>query len=303
VAHSTDATRQVFAPVHWRLVLPPDWLAQALTNNSDFGLALDLGWEVERDLMGATAAEAWNAADPTGLPAAPYEAMAEDPLACGGSGTPIRFSRTCFFDPLTNDPRWHFFFHEMGHNTTIAQMARAIFCQLMCPHPAWLEGEANLFGVYALRVLSQSAALSAATRQSIGVTTQEGFQKNTALFLQRLDDWEHVTGGFDESTAESGLIWNGIQVRFANEFGWDYVPRYTRAWRNEAFIRNLMNVNPGGSTTPRSRMTFAAAALCAAVEQDLRERFKAWRFDIDDALFTTLYDHLKVAMDTPYSTP
>jgi hypothetical protein len=254
--------------------------------------------------MGLTTEEAWNAANPTTLPAANFQAIAEDPLACGLSGNPIRFSRTCFFDP-NGDPRWHFYFHEMGHNATAAQQGRAIFCQLMCgtngSGVAWVEGEANLFGMYTLRTIGASSQLSNATRQSITATTQEAFQRNTALFLQKLSEWETRSGTFDETVGGgSEFVWNGIQVRIANEFGWDYVPRYVRAWRNDPTMRTLMGID-GPGTTARSRMTFAAAALSAAVRTDLRGRFTAWRFGIDDALFTAVYNRLLVTMDTPYS--
>ena len=299
VVHDTDKQRTIFETEHWRLIVPPDWIAQTTESYPDFGLALDLGWQAERELMGKTSEEAWNDAQPH-RPAVSFQALAEDPLACGGSGNPMRFGRDCFFDP-NGDPRWHFYFHEMGHNTSIAQQDRAIFCQLMCSGRNFVEGEANLFGMWALRRIGASAQLSASTRASIVENTQEGFNQNTALFLSELQAWEASGETYDENAIGAEFIWNGIQVTLADEFGWDYVFRYVRSWRNDPVIRAMMNVDTGG-TTETSRATFAAAALSAAVRNDLRQRFiNDWRFPLDEDLFTALYTHLVVAMDEPWA--
>ena len=52
--------------------------------------------------------------------------------------------------------------------------------------------------------------------------------------------------------------------------------------------------------TPESTATFAAAAVSAAVQSDLRARFIDWRFPVIDSLFTGLFDHWLTAMDDPW---
>ncbi len=93
-------------------------------------------------------------------------------------------------------------------------------------------------------------------------------------------------------------------MRISERFGREYFRRYVRAWRRDHHVRLLL-AGPAPSSdwyvhvTREQRATFMAAAVSAAVEEDLREELRNWRFPVDDALFEELFEHLTTAMHDP----
>jgi hypothetical protein len=306
VAHDWDAPRTVEATEHWRFVLPSSWTERMDATVPDWRGAVDIGWEAQKELMGLTAEEAHNAAHPMS-PVLPQAIGVEDPAVCGVSSIPLSFGQDCFVfpsGPNVDQPRWFIIFHEMGHATTIAQQARAVFCQLYCAPgggATWVEGDASLFSLWSSYRMMNDPSLSGAARASVRST----FEQDTALFSRQLGEWEASSAAFSDGNDFAGFHagpWDGIHVRTIQEFGWDWVLRYARAFRNDPQICTLMrgasNCFGPGNTTLIQRATFAAAAVSAAVRQDLKARFLDWRFPIDDSLYAALYTRLSEAMNS-----
>lgn len=296
VAHPQDGARTVFRSDEWRLFLPTDWINNAVERFPDFGIALDLGRLAQKELLGWTYAETWNAWDPR-KPAVPWEAIAEDPNACGYSGTPIGFGKHCFFAGLGGDPWWPAIFHELGHNSS-SLVVRIMYGELTYGAGLYVEGDANLLSRWSGESLADKPALAEPTRASI----RRQFDENRRIANERLREWEAQTAPLDDRHGD--WMWEGIHLRISERFGWEYFRRYVRAWRRDDHVRLLL-AGPAPSSdwyvhvTREQRATFMAAAVSAAVEEDLRQEFRNWRFPVDDALFEELYEHLTTAMDDP----
>lgn len=162
----------------------------------------------------------------------------------------------------------------------------------------YVEGDANVLGRWSGRAILASAEISDSTKASV----ERQYEDNTRQARERLAEWESGTSSLDDSHGD--WMWEGIHVRIADEFGPEYLQRYVRAWRRDNMVRDLLvGPNPSGSWWERitlsQRATFRAAAFSAAVRTDLRARFLAWRFPVEDALFQKLYQYMVVAMEKP----
>jgi len=306
VAHQTPGPRTIVASEHWRMVVPPSWIERIRSTVPDYQRAFDVGWEAQKELMGATVEEAWNA-----IPHADGQFLAqmtlmEDVNVCGLSTLPLVFGESCFVwpadpDPIlgrTNVPRWFILFHEMGHTASLGQPQRAMFDLLMGGAP-WTEGDASLLSFWSARRMQEAPDLSPAARESV----RRIWEGVTPPWEADLQTWESGSAPFrdDVNFDFTANVWDGIHLRFMNEFGPDYILRYVRAWRIDPVVRALMDLDGAGTTTA-TRATFAAASLSAALRRsELRSRFEDdWRFPIVDPLFDQLYDHLLTAMDVPW---
>lgn len=303
LAHRTVADRIVIATNHWRLMVPTEWNGTVESAVPGFTSGLDVGWQAQYELMGATAELAFNAT----FPASPLLAAStarEDPAVCGSSSVPLSFGRGCFLflgGPQAAHPHWDIIFHEMGHQTTNA-IGRSMFPDIYTrgfQGHTWGEGDATLFGMWSLQRIAGDAALSSSVRQSAGRTLGD----IRASYENSLLGWEASTTPFSDSNDGAGFnasVWDGIVGRLVDEYGWEWIRRYTRSYRNDPVVRQLLQLDGAGTTTA-TRATFAAAAVSAAISVDLRSRFRAWRFPVDDALFQALFNHLMVAMQVPYN--
>lgn len=299
LAHRTDDDRTVHYTEHWRLFLPIEWLQTIDAALPGFEAGLDVGWAAQVELMGQFPEAAAYEANPSN-PILPISTAREDPTTCGLSTVPISFGRGCFLfidGPLLGHPHWDVIFHELGHGMN-GVPDRSIFCLLYsCPHAPQAEGDATLFGLWSLWRIAGDPHLSQSIRESAD-QTRIGIQDSYENALQAweassMSYSEGETGGFNPST------WDGILGRFMEEFGWDWIPLYARSYRNDPVVRGLMDIDGAGPTLDM-RATYAAAAVSAAIGQDVRDRFKGWRFPVDDSLFDALYDHLVDAVQVPW---
>ena len=151
--------------------------------------------------------------------------------------------------------------------------------------------------------MMESALLSQGARASVRST----FDQDTAHFGRELRAWEASSDAFlTNGTVFSPEAWAGIHARMIAEFGWNYLLRYARAWKSDPTVRAMLeldDVPPDSVYVPvktERTATFAAAAVSAAVQSDLRTRFIDWRFPVIDSLFTGLFDHWLTAMDDPW---
>ncbi len=224
----------------------------------------------------------------------PFDSIAEYPPGCGWAGQPIALSHECMFSPGTGDPRWSIIFHELGHNNTGRHDYLAYDEYFSFDSNAWREGDASLLGMWSIREMSLSGALSDTSRNSaLGV-----FQGSVNGGLNTIANWE--SSGADWLSSFNPDTLNGVQIAIADDYGWDYVPRYVRAWRIDATITSIMGSDIDRPTSAE-RGTFTAAAISAAVQEDLSQRFiDDWRFPLDMTMFTDLYNRFLIMMDTPY---
>jgi hypothetical protein len=296
--HNTQADRQILKTANWRVVVPRAWIRQSFALAPEFSKALDVGWIGERELLGLSWEEARMYAQPNEVQVS-FDTMAENADACGYSGDPINISNGCFFYP-NGIPRWFVYYHELGHNFSLAQQARAAFSQIFKATSTYIEGDASLLAVWAMHKILTSPFLDSATKQ----TVQYGWDQETKYWLSELLKWETEATSLpytDDNTTFNANMYEGIHLRFIDQYGWDYIPRYVRAWRNDPLVLEKLGiVFPNGGTTLVHRATFVAAAISAAIEKDVRAQFKLWSFPIDDALFDDLFPYLKNAVAQPW---
>ena len=296
LAYPDNIARPVFETTHWRLFVPDGWITNALARFPDFGSVLDVGREAQMNLMGWTYGESWNSYVQTTV-TVPWEAIAEDPNTVAYSGNPIGFSQSAFFAGFDGDPWWAAIFHELGHNS--ASLVRVImYGELTYGGGFYVEGDANILSKWSGMEILASPVISATTKSSI----QRQYDDNTRSASNALAAWAASTETFDDSAGN--WVWEGVHNWVADHYGWQYLQRYVRAWRSDDTIRHLIWGNPLPSNwwsvmTTTQRATFMAAAMSAAVEDDLRGQFVAWRFPIDNTLFTSLYSHLITTMNDP----
>ena len=301
VAHSVPADRVIVATEHWRLVLPRKWIADLDATVPDWRTAFDVGWLGQKELMGMTLEEANNAAIPNN-PLLPQSSGTDDEVVCGLSSLPLTFGAPCFAFPngaYGNHPRWFIIFHELGHQSTLAQQGRAVFYNAR--GSTFLESDASLLSLWSSYRMMNSSRLSASARTSVAGT----FHEDTARFSVALRRWGESTQAWTDHNEPNGFnadMLNGIHAQLIRDYGWDWVPRYARTFRNDPFVCATLRGNANcfavpDNSTPTQRATFAAAALSAAVRADLRPRLLSWRFPSDAALFQTLRSHLETAVD------
>jgi hypothetical protein len=295
-AYPDNVVRPVFESEHWRLFVPNGWITNALARFPDFGEVLDIGREAQSDLMGWTYGESWNSYAQNTL-TVPWEAIAEDPTTVAYSGNPIGFSQSAFFAGFDGDPWWAAIFHELGHNS--ASLVRVImYGELTYGGGYYVEGDANILSKWSGMGILASPVISAVTKASI----QRQYDDNSLTASNALAAWAESGVPFDDSAGN--WVWEGIHDWVAYRYGRQYLRRYVRAWRSDDTTRHLIWGTPLPSDwwsvmTTAQRATFMAAAMSAAVEDDLRWQFVDWRFPIDDALFSSLYSHFITTMNTP----
>lgn len=302
VTHRERGNRTVFRTQHWRLVVPSAWIEDVNRALPDgWGAALDVGWLAQAELKGMTAEGAQNRYAPS-FPLLDKSSLKEDPTACGYSSNPLSFGYACFVQtsgPYTGHPQWSVIFHEMGHLSTMAQQSRDIFPQIFVGKgggATFVEGDASLLWTWSAKRIVENTSLPSGIRASVQALLD--FHWRSKDYLRA---WEASGKAFADNNESGGFdagVWCGIQVRLIDEFGWEWVRRYARSFRNDAVIGGALHLN---QTTVEERATFAAAAVSAAIGQDLRARFKAWRFPVSDALFDTLYARLVVEVQKPWA--
>ncbi len=206
------------------------------------------------------------------------------------------------FDPPTGDPRWFIIFHELGHNNSLGHR-NTMFCDLLCGLPAWVESEASLLAFWSMNQISISNEVGVSARDSVSTLAQESLENLMNDSKGQLADYETSGSAWELEGSFNGNHWNGLHFTIIEEYGWDFAIRYVRAWRHDDTVRALMGLD-SDSPTAEEQATFQAAAISAAVEEDLRQRFiDQWRFPINDGLFTDLYDHLIATMSDPWADP
>jgi len=291
--------RVLLATEHWRLALPSEWFDRISATVPDFGDAIDVGWEAQHELFGMTQQE-WHTSGNPSDSFGPFSSGMNDRDYCGSSSNPMRFGPDCFVFPEngqhSNEPRWFVIFHEMGHQSN---SGHSLFSAAQCCGGTYIEGDATIAGMWSGHRMMESPNLSPQALASV----RAQFDQDSTYWGRRLREWEAGSEPFsDDNSTFDANMWDGVHAGLIREFGWDYLKRYVRAWRNDPNVRAILGIDVccQGNTTLTRRATSAVAAVSAALRTDLRDRFvQRWRFPIDDDLFQTLYDYWLQAMDEP----
>jgi len=293
VSYRIDQDYVLIPSAHWRFFFPSDWETRANANVPDFEAAMDAGADAQRQLYGGvSAAELMTINEPENW--LPFDSLADYPPGCAWAGQPIALSHECMFSPSTGDPRWSIIFHELGHNNTGRHGYLAYDEYFAWDSNTWVEGDASILGIWSMREMAMSMTLSDTSRNSV----QGVFDGSVNGGLNRIANWE--ASGADWLANFSPNELNAVQIAIAEEYGWDYIPRFVRAWRIDAQITSIMGSDVDRPTSAE-RGTFTAAAISAAVQQDLSQRFiDDWRFPLDMTMFNALYARFLIMMDVPY---
>jgi hypothetical protein len=160
----------------------------------------------------------------------------------------------------------------------------------------YVEGDAQLMMQWSMRAVLASTAIQPSTRAFV----QQDLDTRVRLATDSLRRFVGGPQSYDDRIGN--YLWEGIGVTLAERAGsWSYLRRYIKAWREDDAVRDIVwgPRRPSAywsTTTTAQRATFFAAAMSAAMGQDLRAQFRTWKFPLDDVLFQRLFDYFIASM-------
>jgi hypothetical protein len=201
---------------------------------------------------------------------------------CAIAGHPVLFGALCV------DWEWTYevFAHEIGHNVSLEYEGH-LAVEVLRTDFKLFEGETGqMMSWWANRYAEASGALDAATQAHVA----DRLSSFTSTYF---DHW--VAGGQPYVTLDPSHI-ASMHAALIATYGWEYWRRYVKAWREDATVRTLLDLD-GAGPDESARATFVAAAASAAAEADLLTTFRDdWRFPIDEALYVQLLPHFQGIM-------
>lgn len=191
------------------------------------------------------------------------------------------------------EPAWFIFFHELGHNYTLASTR---FNQL---YPGlgyisaggdywnfgtnFIEAWASLVGLYAIRELftdQQSYQLGEVCRSDLENVYNKA--KTSLTSYEENPDFSMLTPD----------LLDGIVLNLADSFGYEIIPRFFKILQPANESWDVLNDIDPVTDYDRSKtisMTVTCCAFSVAAGVDLREKFKTkWDFPIDDDLYESI---------------
>jgi hypothetical protein len=209
------------------------------------------------------------------------------------SGNPIKMGSWMW----RSDPCWFVFFHELGHNFTLAAMR---FNQLY-PGLGYIsvggdywdfgtnfgEAWASMVGLYAMRELFTESRQYQLSGDCAG-NLEQVFNGMKSSFIGKLHNYE---GSPDFSTLYPDLL-DGIFLALADSFGYDIIPRWFKILQppNAPWSRlNTINPSTDYDSSKITAMTITACAFSVAAKVELRDLFRTrWDFPINDVLYNQI---------------
>lgn len=194
-------------------------------------------------------------------------------------------------------PAWFIFFHELGHNFTLASSR----FEKLYPGGGYVpaggddwhfgtdfdEAWATMVGLSAIHELTTNAGqygITASARQDL----EQQLANTRAAFLTALQKYELLP---DHSHLYPDLV-DGIFLTIADSLGYDVIPRWFKMLKppNAPWSR-LNGINPGvdydGSKI--TAMTITACGFSVAARTELKDVFRTrWDFPIDDVLYAQI---------------
>jgi hypothetical protein len=280
-------------------VFNPVSIQQAVQASPDFGNALDSGKKAQDDLMGSSYQDAYNRI-PGLLPHLSWQSIAEDHTTCGYNGDPIAMGAGCFV--ISSGPWFAAIFHEYGHNSCWGY-PYLMYGDLTYASGQVVEGDAQLLMHVSMVGLLNDPQITAASKSIVTQQLSDLRANSVTYFNQWVQDRQAGKVPYDDVNTQ--YIREAVGILIAEQSGdWTYMKRYVRAWRNDRQVLDMIyGPNRTGdfwtTETPTQRATFFAAAMSAAVKNDLSSQFRNWTFPIDDGLFQQLYPYLLTKMDDP----
>lgn len=199
-------------------------------------------------------------------------------------------------------PTWFVFFHELGHNFTLASSR----FQKLYPGGGYVsaggddwhfgtdfvEAWATMVGLYSIHDLVTFAdqhGISQQARQNL----EEQFANTRTTYLGALQKYEVFP---DHSHLYPDVV-DGIFLTVADSFGYDIIPRWFKILQppNAPWSRlNTINPSTDYDGSKITAMTITACGFSIAAKVELRDLFRTrWDFPIDDVL----YDQIKPEID------
>lgn len=215
---------------------------------------------------------------------------------CGVSGNPFLIglnladpARNCIQLHPNGEPHFGVWFHEMGHNATLASRSfnEALGPGLGLDLPSsitFVEGLATLAGLYAKQRLLTGPGhfgLREATLACLRDPNVYGSQSfDRRIQVADLEKYEKAGARY---TSIDANILDGMLFILAEKHGWEPFPRFFDA------LLPPDEPPPLVVDTEAKRATFFVAAMSNAFQRDLRPEFaKRWGFPVDDGLYQQL---------------
>jgi|GEM_PF-5130041 len=214
---------------------------------------------------------------------------------CGAAGmNPIRLGWTitgnewanCFLVPYISPraPHWGVFFHELGHNFTLASET---FSRIFGSTWLYRESIATAIGFTTMRFLLTGAyALSSATVSSLEMLVQRDEQQ----MLNKLREWLQTGADFNVLEQIPGPgpdIVDGIWLFYRNQRPDDFAGRFFTPLRPQYYDSLVPIIN---KMRPRDEHTIFAALVSAALGRDLSSTFvQEYHYPLNKALFDEAY--------------
>ncbi|MBI4440219.1 hypothetical protein HY638_04575 [Candidatus Woesearchaeota archaeon] len=219
--------------------------------------------------------------------------------ACGWAGQPIYIGFGCLLVEGTDVPRWGVLYHELGHDFLIYIFSDKFPGLYEYDWNRYGEGWATLLGMYSINKLIERSG-------------QYGFNADTTnTLMDQFDSFQsykndlndYTNNGYfypdDPHEPNSKLfdanIMDGIFVEIAedssvNPYGWEVYPRFFKAFHPDYwYLYDTVGVGKGE--------TFIVAAMSAATGTDLRQKFRGWRFPVNDAYYDQISPVLRGIID------
>jgi uncharacterized protein (TIGR03437 family) len=214
---------------------------------------------------------------------------ANETLPCGGSGNPVGLGTdiskshdgSCLWidsNPIL--PQWGVIFHELGHNVTLGSRLFSNFV-FSAGGARYTEGLATLVAMYIsarLQELPASATgVSAQRVQEIANQTRFGPSNTLNAYLAKGANYANV----------DATVLDDMMAVLMSEKGSSWVYRFY-----STFLPQNDDVFPFTISTDSQQATFFIAAVSAAIGTDLRSRFAARGFPVDNAFWSAIYSEV-----------
>ncbi|KXA95176.1 hypothetical protein AKJ65_02365 [candidate division MSBL1 archaeon SCGC-AAA259E19] len=244
----------------------------------------DLAYSFQKKLTGVAPKNQWIVGEP---------GRSDEEVPCGLSGNPIRLGlnisepfphNNCIRDPQ-GFPHWDVILHELGHNFTLGSTK---FGQLYGQSSLYIEAYATLARMYAENKIARNFEkyeLSLWTKKSIN----KYIEFNRRVYLGDLRKYMEENLNFEDMNPN---ILDGIFLKLADNFGWEVFPSMFEIFQPpEDRWRFLENVD-----TEEEVHTFTICALSTVIGEDLRKKFRSWRFPIDEEFYEKVKPKLEALL-------
>jgi hypothetical protein len=217
----------------------------------------------------------------------------EDGKVCGVAGNPIRLGWTitgnewanCFLVPLIQprSPHWGVFFHELGHNFTLASES---FQKALNSKWVYQEAIATAISFTTLRLLlNGSYSLSPVTVSSLEIIVRD-----EQRMLDEFQKWLQAGADFkvlEQVPGPGPDIVDGIWLYYRNQRPLDFAERFFTLLRPQYYsiLEPILN-----KMRPGDEHTMFAALVSAALGQDLSLTFlQDYHYPLNRGLFNEAY--------------